>query len=79
MQYLFISFSDNLTNDSKSKRDFYNLSLEKQYQNIQKRIPIDRRIESFNQFIEQFFPSGVQKRYYLSCPNFLRHSIKLSQ
>ena len=76
MQYLFISFSDNLTNDSKSKRDFYNLSLEKQYQNIQKRIPIDRRIESFNQFIEQFFPSGVQKKYYLSCPNFLREKRK---
>ena len=31
MPYLFLSFADNLDKDSKSKRDFYNLSLEKQY------------------------------------------------
>ena len=32
MSYLFLNFADNLDKDSKSKMDFYNLSLEKQYE-----------------------------------------------
>ena len=72
MSYIFISFADNLDKDSKSKRDFYNISLEKQYQILQKRIPLMKRIDSFTEFIEYCFPSGVTKKYYLSCPNFLR-------
>ena len=72
MPYLFLSFADNLDKDSKSKRDFYNLSLEKQYNILKKRIPAGRQLDSFTQFIEQCFPSAMQKKYYLSCPNFLR-------
>lgn len=72
MSYIFISFADNLDKDSKSKRDFYNISLEKQYQILKKRIPLMKRIDSFTEFIEYCFPSGVTKKYYLSCPNFLR-------
>ncbi len=72
MPYLFISFSDNLERDSRNEKDFYNLSLEKQYQLIQKRIPTIKKIDSFKEFIEKCFPSGMEKKYYLSCPNFLR-------
>lgn len=77
MSYLFISFADNLDKDSRSKRDFYTLSLEKQYELIQKRIPAERRIDSFSEFIEKCFPSGLSKTYYLSCPNFLRRKREL--
>ena len=72
MSYLFLNFADNLDKDSKSKIDFYNLSLEKQYELLLKRIPSNRKIESFREFIEKCFPTAMLKKYYLSCPNFLR-------
>ena len=73
MKYLFLSFAENLDKDAKNKIDFYNISLKKQYELIKKRIPNDKKIEDdFKQFIEICFPTGLQKKYYLSCPNFLR-------
>ena len=48
------------------------MSLEKQYELLLKRIPSNRKIESFREFIEKCFPTAMLKKYYLSCPNFLR-------
>lgn len=72
MAYLFLSFADRLNNGSNFKSELYNQSLNEQFENLQKRIPLDRQVGSFNSFIEQCFPTDMTKKYYLSCPNFLR-------
>lgn len=72
MSFIFLSFSEHLDRDSNLKNDFYNLSLNEQFKLLQKRIPLERQVNSFQKFIESCFPSGVVKRYYFSCPNFLR-------
>ena len=72
MAYLFLSFTDRLNNGSNFKSELYNQSLTEQFGIIQKRIPLDRQVGSFNSFIEQCFPTNMAKKYYLSCPNFLR-------
>lgn len=72
MAYLFLSFTDRLNNGSNFKSELYNQSLNEQFENLQKRIPLDRQVGSFNSFIEQCFPTNMTKKYYLSCPNFLR-------
>lgn len=72
MSYLFLSFSEHLDRNSNNKNEFYNLSLNEQFKLLQKRVPLDRQASSLQSFIEACFPSGMSKRYYLSCPNFLR-------
>lgn len=72
MAYLFLSFTDRLNNGSSFKSELYNQSLTEQFENIQKRIPLDRQVGSFTSFIEECFPTNMAKKYYLSCPNFLR-------
>lgn len=72
MAYLFLSFTDRLNNGSNFKSELYNQSLNEQFENLQKRIPLDRQVGSFNSFIEECFPTNMTKKYYLSCPNFLR-------
>lgn len=72
MSYLFLSFSEHLDRNSNNKNEFYNLSLNEQFKLLQKRVPLDRQVSSLQSFIEACFPSGMSKRYYLSCPNFLR-------
>lgn len=72
MQYIFISFAENLNTGSNSKYDLYNLSLLEQFELIERRIPQNRRVSSFGAFIEECFPSNLEKKYYISCPNFLR-------
>lgn len=79
MPYIFISYSEHLDKGSGSKNDFYNLSLNDQFKLIQKRIPLDRQTSSFNKFIEACFPSGMAKRYYISCPNFLREKYQSAE
>ncbi len=79
MPYIFISYSEHLDKGSGSKNDFYNLSLNDQFKLIQKRIPLDRQTSSFNNFIEDCFPSGMAKRYYISCPNFLREKYQSAE
>ncbi len=71
MKYLYLSFAEHLENDSKN-RDFYNLSLIKQYELLKRRIPDKQRIDDFKVFIERCFPPEFSKTYYLSCPNILR-------
>lgn len=72
MAYLFLSFVDHLDRTTNIKNEFYNLSLNEQFKLLQKRIPLDRQSSSFQSFIEACFPTGMTKRYYISCPNFLR-------
>lgn len=72
MSYIFISYGEHLDRGANSKNDFYNLSLNEQYALLQKRIPLDRQVSSFSSFIETCFPSNFVKKYYISCPNFLR-------
>lgn len=72
MAYLFLSFVDHLDRTTNIKNEFYNLSLNEQFKLLQKRIPLDRQTSSFQSFIEACFPTGMTKKYYISCPNFLR-------
>lgn len=72
MAYIFLSFSEHLDRNSNNRNEFYNLSLNEQFKLLQKRVPLDRQVSSLQSFIEACFPSGMSKRYYLSCPNFLR-------
>ena len=72
MSYLFLSFADHMDRTTNIKNEFYNLSLNEQFKLLQKRIPLDRQSSSFQSFIEACFPTGMTKRYYISCPNFLR-------
>ena len=68
MSYIFLSFSKHLDKASNSKNEFYKLSLNDQFNLLQKRIPLDRHINFFQKFIEECFPSGFQKKilYFLS-------------
>ncbi len=72
MAYLFLSFWEHLEAESKRRSDLYSASLIDQFENLQKRIPQDRKIFSFPKFIECCFKSGFPRKYYISCPNFLR-------
>ena len=72
MPYLFISFADRLDREINVKNELFGESLRGQFNNLQKRIPPRRQSNSFESFIETCFPSGMQKKYYISCPNFLR-------
>ncbi|MCM1557415.1 MAG: AAA domain-containing protein [Anaeroplasma bactoclasticum] len=72
MAYIFLSFADHLNKETNIKNEFYNTSLEEQFATLQKRIPLDRQSSSFQSFIEACFPTGMTKKYYISCPNFLR-------
>ncbi len=72
MAYLFLSFTDRLNRSSNFKSELYNQSLTEQFEYIQKRIPLDRQTGSFMNFIEACFTTGLIKKYYISCPNFLR-------
>lgn len=72
MKYLHLSFAERLEEDSRNKRDFYNLSLQKQYEILKRRISDKKRIDNFESFIERCFPPEFEKTYVLSCPNILR-------
>ena len=76
MAYIFLSFSEHLDQTTNFKNEFYNLSLVKQYELLKKRIPLERQITYFTDFIENCFPSGFEKKYYFSCPNFLRKKVQ---
>lgn len=72
MAYLFLSFAHQLNESNNKKNELYNRSLNEQFEQIKKRIPYKSQVKTFEDFIEKFFPSGMDKFYYISCPNFLR-------
>lgn len=72
MAYLFISYAEHLNQGARNKTEFYNLSLIEQFEILQKRIPEARRKSSFRDFIDTCLPPSLLKKFYISCPNFLR-------
>ena len=72
MAYIFISYAEHLTQGARNKAEFYNLSLEEQFEILERRIPESHRTGSFRTFIDACFPSALLKKFYISCPNFLR-------
>lgn len=68
---LLIDFSLRRREDSRSKTEVYVGSLEEQYKKLLKRIPLNRRV-SFEEFVNICFPTNLPKKYYISCPNFIR-------
>ncbi len=72
MPYIFLSFSEHLEKTTNFKNEFYNLSLNEQFNLLEKRLPLEKQAYSFRNFIETCFPTGFDKKYYFSCPNFLR-------
>ena len=79
MAYIFLSFSEHLNRGANSKNDFYNLSLNEQFELLQRRIPLERQVSNFNTFIETCFPTNFNKKYYISCPNFLREKHQVAE
>ena len=69
MSYLFLSFAEHLNTSSNRKEELYNLSLLEQFNILKNSLP-DKSIK-FNDFILRCF-SPIWKKYYISCPNFLR-------
>ena len=72
MAYLFLSFTEHLDNAASSKSEFYNLSLNEQFDLLEKRLPLEKQAYALRSLIETCFPTGMTKKYYISCPNFLR-------
>jgi hypothetical protein len=72
MAYLFLSFTEHLDKAASSKSEFYNLSLNEQFNLLEKRLPLEKQAYALRSLIETCFPTGMTKRYYISCPNFLR-------
>lgn len=68
---LLIDFSLRRRESNRSRTEIYVESLEDQYLKLSKRIPSGRRV-SFIEFINTCFPVQLPKRYYISCPNFIR-------
>ena len=72
MAYLFLSFSEHLEKTTNFKNEYYNLSINEQFDLLEKRLPLEKQAYSFRDFVETCFPTGFTKKYYISCPNFLR-------
>ena len=72
MAYLFLSFTEHLDKAASSKSEFYNLSLNEQFDLLEKRLPLEKQAYALRNLIETCFPTGMTKKYYISCPNFLR-------
>ena len=74
-KYLFVDFAFHMedagTARKQNNRDYYSDSLEKQYQELFENYRIDNN-RSLSEFIRICFPDSMPKRYYLSCPNFIR-------
>lgn len=75
-KYIFISYAEYLDSAPRYGAEFYNTSLNDQYELLKKRIPPNRQKDSFKEFVEVCFPLGFNKKYYLSCPNILREMNK---
>ncbi len=68
---ILIDFSVRRREGSRFQTEMYRGSLEQQYKKLSKRVPGDRRV-SFEEFVRICFPAGLPKKYFISCPNFIR-------
>ena len=55
MAYIFISYAEHLTQGARNKAEFYNLSLEEQFEILERRIPESHITGSFRTFINACF------------------------
>ena len=69
--YIFISYAEHLTQGARNKVEFYNLSLEEQFEILERRIPESHRTGSFRTFIDVFFFSFIKEVFYL-LPKFFK-------
>ena len=76
MAVLFLDFYNNLRsrngNNKAVEKNIYNTPLEEQFELINSRLPLKVRYNDFRSLIQESFPSGLPKKYYLSCPNYNR-------
>lgn len=73
MGIIFIDFSVNIDSKSRNPDSFYSISLKEQYENIKSRMPQNVEIiGELASFIEICFPTGLQKKYIITTPNFER-------
>jgi superfamily I DNA and/or RNA helicase len=76
MAVLFLDFYNNLRvrngNNKVVEKNIYNTPLEEQFELINSRLPLKARYNDFRSLIQESFPSGLPKKYYLSCPNYIR-------
>ncbi len=73
MGIIFIDFSVNIDSKNKNPASFYSISLKEQYENIKNRMPQSvELIDELAAFIETCFPTGLQKKYVITSPNFER-------
>lgn len=71
MGYLYLNFCDNLENGSKSRNDFYTVSLSEQYKALKQKIGLYAP-DTLQEFIAHIFPVAQDKTYYISLPAFRR-------
>jgi len=72
---IFLDFYSNFETKERSNyknKNIYSVSLMEQFELINNRLPLNLRFSDFRTFIENAFPSGLNKRYYISCPNYKR-------
>lgn len=78
MAVIFLDFYSSLeAKENKGyNKNMYNMPLLGQFELINNRLPLSQRFNDFKSFIENAFPSGLPKKYYISCPNYKREVIK---
>jgi len=72
---LFLDFYSNLEAKGNKRykiKNMYNAPLVEQFDAINNRLPLNLRFSDIRSFVENAFPSGLTKRYYISCPNYKR-------
>jgi len=72
---IFLDFYSSLEkkeNNNFKNKNIYSTPLMEQYELINNRLPLNMRFSDIRSFIENAFPSGLTKRYYISCPNYKR-------
>jgi superfamily I DNA and/or RNA helicase len=79
MPVIFLDFYSNLEDSNRYKnKNMYSTPLMEQFELINNRLPLNIRFNDMRSFIENAFPSGLTKRYYISCPNYKREIEKTS-
>ncbi len=77
MDIIFIDFTVNMNTKNKNPSSFYSISLKEQYENIKNRMPKNVEIiDKLEDFIKEFFPSRIRRKYYFTSPNFFREKRK---
>jgi superfamily I DNA and/or RNA helicase len=79
MPVIFLDFYSNLESKDTNRyynKNMYSTALAEQFELINNRLPLNMRFNDLRTFIENAFPSGLSKRYYISCPNYKREVVQ---